>query len=132
MKHLVPEVQSSGAIFNMSDPGSGIVGASGLLLGLSQGVLTGRGKVLEEVRDVILDIQGRSRKRQIELAGLYNIKEYETPAGGCVLTDKNFARRLRDLFTNDPKPSLRDYQLLRTGRHLRFSKTEKFILGRRM
>lgn len=35
MKHLVAEVQSSGAIFNTSEPGSGIVGASGLLLGLS-------------------------------------------------------------------------------------------------
>jgi len=35
MKYLVSEVLSSGAIFNTNEPGTGIVGASGLLLGMS-------------------------------------------------------------------------------------------------
>ena len=81
-------------------------------------------------RDRLLDIQGRSRKRQFELVKKYGIKEYETPAGGCLLTDVNFARKVKDVFEHRAKPSIREYELLRVGRHLRLSKDVKLILGR--
>jgi tRNA U34 2-thiouridine synthase MnmA/TrmU len=45
-------------------------------------------------RERLLDIQGRSRKRQMELAKQYGITEYPEPAGGCRLTEPNFSKRL--------------------------------------
>jgi hypothetical protein len=48
----------------------------------------------------MLDISGRSRKRQMELAAQWGIEDYPTPAGGCKLTDPQFAKRmfcLRDM-----------------------------------
>jgi hypothetical protein len=48
----------------------------------------------------MLDISGRSRKRQMELAAEWGIDDYPTPAGGCKLTDPQFAERVfrfRDL-----------------------------------
>jgi tRNA U34 2-thiouridine synthase MnmA/TrmU len=42
-------------------------------------------------REKLLDIKGRSRKKQLELAKKWNIKEYPTPAGGCLLTDPEFS-----------------------------------------
>ena len=48
-------------------------------------------------RDCLLDLSGRSRKRQMELAEEWGIEEYETPAGGCLLTDAGFSARLHAL-----------------------------------
>jgi tRNA-specific 2-thiouridylase len=47
-------------------------------------------------RNRLLDICGRSRKRQMELAEGYSI-EYDIPAGGCRLTDVDYSARLRVL-----------------------------------
>lgn len=80
-------------------------------------------------RERLLDIQGRSRKRQIELAGIYGVKEFPTPAGGCLLTDKGYSRRLKDLMAYDPMPS-NDIKLLRVGRHYKLSTDFKLIVGR--
>lgn len=48
-------------------------------------------------REKLLAIQGRSRKSQIALAEEYDLADYPCPAGGCLLTDPGFARRMRDL-----------------------------------
>src|SRR5574337_754864 len=42
-------------------------------------------------REKLLGISGRSRNVQFQLAERYGISGYSTPAGGCLLTDKNFA-----------------------------------------
>jgi len=42
----------------------------------------------------LLDLQGRSRKRQIELAAEWGIRDYPTPAGGCKLTDPQYGARV--------------------------------------
>ncbi|RLB04048.1 MAG: tRNA 4-thiouridine(8) synthase ThiI, partial [Deltaproteobacteria bacterium] len=81
-------------------------------------------------RERLLDIKGRSRKRQMELAKRYNIREYLSPAGGCLLTEPVFSRRLRDLFRYQDHFSVRDIELLKVGRHLRFSPAVKVIVGR--
>ena len=52
-------------------------------------------------RERLLDISGRSRNPQLKLAEKYGITGYSTPAGGCLLTDENFADKLRDLFAHD-------------------------------
>lgn len=80
-------------------------------------------------RSKLLNIQGRSRKPQIQLAQTYQIKDYPCPAGGCLLTDENFARRLKDSFQHG-EDSLRHISLLKLGRHFRLPTGVKFIVGR--
>jgi len=81
-------------------------------------------------RDKLLSIQGRSRKPQIALARELGIDYYPSPAGGCLLTDPGFARRMRDLMEHDSNFTLNDVRLLKIGRHFRLSNTAKAIVGR--
>ena len=81
-------------------------------------------------RERLLAIKGRSRKEQMALADRYHITEYLSPAGGCLLTDPIFSRRLRDLFYNLGSVQIRDIELLKIGRHLRLSPATKVIVGR--
>ena len=81
-------------------------------------------------REKLLDINGRSRKRQIELAKEYNISDYKSPAGGCLLTDPNISKRLKDLFDNHPDFTMTDFYLLTLGRHFRLNKDIKIIVSR--
>lgn len=81
-------------------------------------------------REKLLNIQGRSRKPQIALAELFGIHDYPCPAGGCLLTDPGFARRMKDLMTHDSDFSLNDVHLLKMGRHFRFSPKLKLVVGR--
>jgi len=80
-------------------------------------------------RDRLLSITGRSRKPQISLAKSLGIDDYPCPAGGCRLTDPNFAKRLREAFEHN-EDSLVDITLLRYGRHFRLSSGAKVIVGR--
>jgi len=80
-------------------------------------------------RNKLLDISGRSRKRQMELAAKMGIKDYPSPAGGCKLTEPAFSKRLRDLFTQESF-SLEEIELLKLGRHFRLSKDIKLVVGR--
>ena len=76
-----------------------------------------------------LDLEGRSRKRQMELAAHYGIKSYPTPAGGCLLTDPGYSKRLRELKDHEGL-DLRLIALLRTGRHFRLPGNIRVIAGR--
>ena len=81
-------------------------------------------------RNGLLAIRGRSRRGQMELAATFGITDYPTPAGGCILTDKAFGRRLRDLLEHDLDASLHDVELLKYGRHLRLDDGVKVIVAR--
>ncbi len=81
-------------------------------------------------RTRLLDIQGRGRKQQMEMAVHYGITSYPAPAGGCLLTDPIYTKRLRDLFDRHPDHSVRDIELLKVGRHFRFNETTKAVVGR--
>jgi len=81
-------------------------------------------------RDELTDFSGRSRKPQMELARRLNIKEYPSPAGGCLLTDEVFSRRLKDLLSSGPNIERREIELLRLGRHFRIGPKTKLIVGR--
>lgn len=81
-------------------------------------------------RSRLLDVQGRSRRRQFELAERYGIRDYPTPAGGCLLTDPAFSKRLRDLFEYGPKSEPRNVEMLKVGRHFRLRKGVKAVIGR--
>lgn len=80
-------------------------------------------------RTRLLDIQGRSRKRQLALAAQYDITQFPAPAGGCLLTDPNFAKRLRELFEHNGECSHQEIELLKVGRHFRIDGI-KVIVGR--
>ncbi len=80
-------------------------------------------------REALLNIRGRSRKPQISLAKEFSIVDYPCPAGGCLLTYKEFANKLRDFFKHRKRCSLADVALLKVGRHFRFGDS-KIIVGR--
>jgi len=81
-------------------------------------------------RERLLSIRGRSRKPQMELAKKYGITEYAQPAGGCLLTDPMYSRRLREIMEKQPDFDKRDAELLAIGRHFRIGSGEKIIVGR--
>ncbi|MFO8012834.1 MAG: hypothetical protein R6X20_05950 [Phycisphaerae bacterium] len=80
-------------------------------------------------RDRLLDLSGRSRKRQMALARDLGVTDYATPAGGCLLTDPGFSHRLEELMRQkDPTPT--DVELLKVGRHLRLDDGTWIVVGR--
>lgn len=81
-------------------------------------------------RDLLMGFQGRSRKPQMALALKMGIKKYPAPGGGCLLTEKVFSRRLKDLFTCQVNPEIREIELLKFGRHFRLGPHTKLIVGR--
>jgi len=81
-------------------------------------------------RDKLLNISGRGRKPQFALAENLGVTEYPCPAGGCLLTDKVIAARLRDLFAHTADYNQTDLVLLTLGRHYRLYPDLKIILGR--
>ena len=81
-------------------------------------------------RERLMDINGRSRTRQMALAEHYGIRDYPTPAGGCRLTEPGFSRRLRELIDHQLPLVARDVELLTVGRHFRLGERTKAIVGR--
>jgi tRNA U34 2-thiouridine synthase MnmA/TrmU len=81
-------------------------------------------------REDLYGIAGRSRKPQIALARRFNITDYPNPAGGCLLTDKHYCTRLKDLFDQPEPYGEDDLHLLRHGRHFRLTPAAKVIVGR--
>ena len=81
-------------------------------------------------RDVLYDFRGRSRKPQMTLAKEFGLTKYPAPAGGCLLTEPNYAHRLKELLTYNLGPGLDDLLLLKIGRHFRLSPSCKIIVGR--
>lgn len=80
-------------------------------------------------KEELLDIQGRGRHRQLELAEKYGFQYYSTPGGGCLLTDKSFSMRLRDLMVHNMM-ALDSIELLKVGRHFRINEDVKIIIGK--
>ena len=80
-------------------------------------------------RKKLLDIKGRSRKPQIALAKKMGILTYPAPAGGCLLTDPGFAKRVKDTIAHDEFDA-ENLALLSVGRHFRLDKNVKLVVGR--
>lgn len=81
-------------------------------------------------REKLLNISGRSRKPQIELAEKWNIVDYPSPAGGCRLTEPNFAHRLREVVDRQGDATPKEIELLRYGRHFITPNGSKIIVSR--
>jgi tRNA U34 2-thiouridine synthase MnmA/TrmU len=80
-------------------------------------------------RSRLLAFSGRSRKMQFDLAKSFDIKDYACPAGGCLLTDPEFSRRIKDLMLYE-ELNLNNVELLKIGRHFRLSENAKLVVGR--
>ena len=80
-------------------------------------------------RERLLDLSGRGRKPQFELAKKFGVVDYPSPAGGCRLTEPNFSKRLAELIKHEGL-DICDIELLRLGRHFRFDSGVKLIVGR--
>lgn len=80
-------------------------------------------------REAFLDFHGRNRTPQIKLAADLGIKDYPCPAGGCLLTNLEFCKRMEDLFDYG-KVDTENVELLKVGRHFRFSPGAKLVVGR--
>ena len=80
-------------------------------------------------REHMLEIKGRSRKPQLELARQFGLTVFETPASGCILTDPAYAARLRSLKKINPTFDGNDTQIIRNGRVI-FENDSVIVIGR--
>ncbi len=80
-------------------------------------------------RDKLLKINGRSRREQMDLAESFNIKDYPCPAGGCLLTDPEFSKKLKNLLKYS-ELNISNIELLKAGRYFRISSEAMLIVGR--
>ncbi|MGI5867819.1 MAG: tRNA 4-thiouridine(8) synthase ThiI [Kiritimatiellia bacterium] len=81
-------------------------------------------------RSRLLGLSGRNRKPQLDMARRYGIAEFPSPAGGCLLTEPRYARRLKNLMDHEGLDDERLLQLLRRGRHFRLEGGTLAIVGR--
>ncbi|AOY58057.1 MULTISPECIES: DUF814 domain-containing protein [Desulfococcus] len=81
-------------------------------------------------RETLYGITGRSRKPQIALAQHFKVVDYPNPGGGCLLTDKHYCIRLKDLFDHETVYTESNLHLLKHGRHFRIGPHTKIIVGR--
>jgi hypothetical protein len=81
-------------------------------------------------RNDLYGISGRSRNTQIELAKDFGIEGYPSPAGGCILTEKQFYVRFTDLLDHGSEICIPALLTLRYGRHFRLSGSSKLVIGR--
>ncbi len=83
-------------------------------------------------REKLLDIQGRARHRQIELMDYYNLVDYPSPSGGCLLTDPAYSNRLRILEKDGLLIEENSYlfSLLKETRFFRMSVGRYLLVGR--
>ena len=80
-------------------------------------------------REKLLDISGRGREKQMELAREFGFDDYESPGGGCLLTLSAFSDKMKDFIKHD-KFEVEDINLLKFGRHLRLPEGAKLVIGR--
>lgn len=80
-------------------------------------------------RDKLLNFNGRTRKPQIHLAKEFELKDYPCASGGCLLTDPQFAKKVKDLLSLG-ELNLSNVELLKVGRHFRLSANAKLVVGR--
>lgn len=81
-------------------------------------------------REKMLAIKGRSRKELFQLADDLDVRNYPCPAGGCLLTEISFVPKVKDIFNHCDDLNLRDFRMLKIGRHFRIGPRTKVIIGR--
>ncbi len=80
-------------------------------------------------KEQLLNLSGRSRKPQIELAKKYRLPSIPSSGGGCLLTTSGYSKRVQDLLDFDML-TVETLAFLHRGRHFRIDKHTKLILGK--
>jgi len=80
-------------------------------------------------REKLEAIVGRNRERQLEMAEEIGLRDFESPGGGCLLTDANFAKKMVDFIKYD-KFEVKDIPVMKYGRHFRLNDGAKLVVGR--
>ena len=80
-------------------------------------------------REKLLNFNGRIRTPQMQLAKDLGLNDYANPAGGCLLTDPSFSKRLIELLAHD-ELNLENLELLKVGRHFRLGGRIRLVVGR--
>jgi len=80
-------------------------------------------------RESLLDISGRNREKQLNLAKEFGWEDYESPGGGCLLTEAHYSSRIREFIAHDSF-EVDDIDLLKYGRHFRLPDGAKLVVGR--
>lgn len=81
-------------------------------------------------REQLLDFSGRNRTPQMKLAEQFNITDYPSPAGGCILADPILSNRVRQYYQLHKKIVPADILLLLVGRQFRLPAGGWLVLGR--
>jgi len=80
-------------------------------------------------REKLLNISGRGRRQQMDLAASFGINDYPCPAGGCLLTDPQFSKRAKDAIGHN-EFTVDNIELLKIGRCLRIKPYFRLSVGR--
>jgi tRNA U34 2-thiouridine synthase MnmA/TrmU len=80
-------------------------------------------------RTKLRSIEGRSRGAQLDMVEEFKIVNHACPAGGCLLTDKNFAAKVFDLIGSGML-DVDNSRLFVFGRYFSISKKFKLAVGR--
>lgn len=80
-------------------------------------------------REKLEGITGRGRERQMQLVKEIGLENFESPGGGCLLTDENFSKKMRDYIKYDTF-EVKDIPVIKLGRHFRLSEGAKLVIGR--
>jgi len=81
-------------------------------------------------REKLLDFSGRSRTPQMKLAEHYNITDYPSPAGGCILADPILSARIETYYKQNKEVVPEDILLLLTGRQFSLPSGAWIVVGR--
>ncbi len=81
-------------------------------------------------RERLHAFSGRSRKGLIRLAQKFGFHQIPAPSTGCQLTEPRFSRKVFDLFRHQSDNDRWSFELLKHGRHYRWSTQTKIIVGR--
>ena len=80
-------------------------------------------------REKLGSVHGRSRDEQMKMVEEYNLTDFESPGGGCLLTDENFAKKMFDFIKYDTF-EIADIPVIKNGRQLRLPDGAKLVVGR--
>jgi tRNA U34 2-thiouridine synthase MnmA/TrmU len=83
-------------------------------------------------RKQLFDFSGRNRTPQMKLAEQFEITDYPSPAGGCILADPVLSARIQEYYLQNKRIVLEDILLLMTGRQFKLPTGGWLVVGRNL
>lgn len=80
-------------------------------------------------REKLWDIVGRSREKQLNYAKEKGWEDYQSPGGGCLLTEEGYTKKIKDFISHENFET-KDIDVLKVGRHFRLPDGAKLIISR--